>query len=391
MVQHSQSVFLIEGIQPDWLQTRFQKRTYQILVEMIVGLIWGLSFGLLSRILNYNVPPWVGLQLGVITGLLTGCLAGLLRSFYAGSYFGLISGLIAGLVFWVASLQLRNPQPLNLLIFGIIAGVIAQRLNYPTIEPADTIKWSWTKGRRFFLIGTIWGLIVGAILLISRLFLPPEFYTQFCRSDSQLWERWTGSVFLNFFCQTNRAISLLMLLGLVALGLFVGFAVSLLLGFNKVSEIERRTIANQGIWRSAMNTIKLIAITGPLAGLMTGFVWLIYFYSAQSASGATSANAALDSELIWWIHYGNQPGDVWLFSFSVALLVGLLGGLVSGVNSGIVCLRHLMLRLILWQHKYIPWNLARFLNYATERILLQKVGSGYIFIHRLLLEHFAQL
>ncbi|MEH2253717.1 hypothetical protein [Nostoc sp.] len=39
----------------------------------------------------------------------------------------------------------------------------------------------------------------------------------------------------------------------------------------------------------------------------------------------------------------------------------------------------------------IPWNYDCFLNYATERIFLQKVGGGYIFIHRLLLEHFAQM
>jgi hypothetical protein len=44
----------------------------------------------------------------------------------------------------------------------------------------------------------------------------------------------------------------------------------------------------------------------------------------------------------------------------------------------------------LWWYGYIPWNYARFLDYATERIFLQKVG-GYIFIHRLLLEHFAQM
>jgi hypothetical protein len=37
----------------------------------------------------------------------------------------------------------------------------------------------------------------------------------------------------------------------------------------------------------------------------------------------------------------------------------------------------------------IPWNYARFLDYATERLFLQKVGGGYIFVHRMLLEHFA--
>jgi hypothetical protein len=38
---------------------------------------------------------------------------------------------------------------------------------------------------------------------------------------------------------------------------------------------------------------------------------------------------------------------------------------------------------------YAPLHCGRFLDYATERIFLRKVGGGYIFIHRLLLEHFA--
>lgn len=54
-------------------------------------------------------------------------------------------------------------------------------------------------------------------------------------------------------------------------------------------------------------------------------------------------------------------------------------------------LKHLSLRLVLWQSGAIPWNYARFLDYAAERIFLQKVGGGYIFIHRMLMEHFAQM
>src|SRR5689334_203677 len=39
----------------------------------------------------------------------------------------------------------------------------------------------------------------------------------------------------------------------------------------------------------------------------------------------------------------------------------------------------------------MPWNYPRFLDYAAEQILLRKVGGGYIFIHRFLLEYFANL
>ncbi len=36
-------------------------------------------------------------------------------------------------------------------------------------------------------------------------------------------------------------------------------------------------------------------------------------------------------------------------------------------------------------------KLPRFIDYAAECILLRKVGGGYIFVHRLLLEYFASL
>ena len=35
--------------------------------------------------------------------------------------------------------------------------------------------------------------------------------------------------------------------------------------------------------------------------------------------------------------------------------------------------------------------ICRFLDYAVKLVFLRKVGGGYIFIHRLLLEHFAAM
>jgi hypothetical protein len=57
--------------------------------------------------------------------------------------------------------------------------------------------------------------------------------------------------------------------------------------------------------------------------------------------------------------------------------------------SGIEALKHFILRCLLYRNGSIPWNYARFLNYSTERMLLQRVGGRYRFIHRLLQEHFA--
>ena len=70
------------------------------------------------------------------------------------------------------------------------------------------------------------------------------------------------------------------------------------------------------------------------------------------------------------------------------LAFGLLGGLVFG---GVAFIQHFVLRFLLWRARFAPLNYPRFLDYAADRILLRKVGGGYIFVHRLLLEYFASL
>ncbi len=39
----------------------------------------------------------------------------------------------------------------------------------------------------------------------------------------------------------------------------------------------------------------------------------------------------------------------------------------------------------------MPWNLVQFLDEATDCILLRRVGGGYSFVHRLILDYFASL
>ena len=134
-------------------------------------------------------------------------------------------------------------------------------------------------------------------------------------------------------------------------GLDVAFAFS----FDKRDEVDRNTQPNQGIWNSASNTRVLLLSIGLLTGIVLGI--------AQDPT----------------------------FGIVNGLIFAMLAGLIGGQGSGIVCLKHLTLRWLLWRDGAMPWNYAQFLNRACDRILLQKVGGGYVFTHRLLLEHFAQL
>jgi hypothetical protein len=81
-------------------------------------------------------------------------------------------------------------------------------------------------------------------------------------------------------------------------------------------------------------------------------------------------------------------------------LLGFMNEIAAGLGVAIVftlwysgpdVIQHYVLRLILYYKGYTPWNYAHFLDYATERILLNKVGGGYIFKHRFLMEYFASL
>jgi hypothetical protein len=80
----------------------------------------------------------------------------------------------------------------------------------------------------------------------------------------------------------------------------------------------------------------------------------------------------------------------WLVGLPI--LCGVIIGLLLGLfGAGEACIKHFALRAIACCNGCIPWNYARFLDWASDRIFWQKVGSGYIFIHRLLLEHFARM
>ena len=54
-------------------------------------------------------------------------------------------------------------------------------------------------------------------------------------------------------------------------------------------------------------------------------------------------------------------------------------------------MQHYLLRFWLFYAHAFPWKAVPFLDDATTRILLRRVGGGYSFIHRLLLEYFADL
>jgi hypothetical protein len=144
-------------------------------------------------------------------------------------------------------------------------------------------------------------------------------------------------------------------------GLNLGRILGRILGFHSLA-IENKNIPNQGIWQSAKNTFNF--------SVLSFLASTILIFLIQTILQNNSSKEALISSLIY----------------------GLCLGLLVGIpRSGTPVIKHFTLRLILYFNGYIPWNYARFLNYCTERLLLQRVGGRYRFIHKMLQDHFAQM
>jgi hypothetical protein len=69
-----------------------------------------------------------------------------------------------------------------------------------------------------------------------------------------------------------------------------------------------------------------------------------------------------------------------------------VGGAAVGFLAfgGETVLKHYALRLALISEGRTPWRYVPFLDHCARLVLLQKQGGGYVFIHRLVLEHFAE-
>jgi hypothetical protein len=270
-----------------------------------------------------------------------------LTSVMRGLMYGLSGGLLIGLREGLGKEDLFVGLGCG-LFFGLLGGLGGEKfflaefygLLYGERQPLEKRQWSWSVLRHAWLNklpnkrqlyqGLFLGLL-GELLLALRYGLPVGLLSG-------------------------------LLLGLVY-GLAYGLPVVLLGGLS-VGEIGTKSFPNEGIKRSLRNALTIGLVCWLSLGLSGGlFVGLL-------------------GELFVALRYG--------------LAFGLLGGLRFALASGLrfgghACLHHCALRLVLWYKNFAPFNYVHFLDYAAARVFLYKVGGGYVFIHRMLLEYFAAM
>lgn len=247
---------------------------------------------------------------------------------------------------------LANTSVLSLfdgLLFAIGHGTAWVQID-PEIRPSETAAWSW---QNVDLAGDIKkGTVLGVIILVAV------------------------SVALTCISAFFHGMSYGLPYGVV-FGSITGFITGitsiltaiLIRGWESFMISDKNVFSrpNEGIRRSMRNAFFAACVFGPVGGIVSGLM-----------SGVAFGLAGVPG----WFILGTG------FSIIFSILLALHFFLSYG---GKAVLSHYILRWYLWQANALPLNSVKFLDYATERILLRKVGGGYIFAHRLLLEYFASL
>ena len=286
-------------------------------------------------------PPEVK-RIGWITHLVDGLVIGLC----AWLGFGVVNGLLVGLGQGITYGAIVG------LLFGATfsfgGGISLIRGLGAEIKPAETVGWNWQNVRRNLATTLGKGLTLGLSMMVvvmvvigiaSGLFYGPAYGAAH------------GFVYGPIVGLTAGVASIL-----------TGMLNS---GWSSDRLDERQLVRpNEGIRRSARNSLFAGCLFGAIGGLASGLAF------------------GLVGRLAGWPILGTG------FAIVLGMVFALQFAMIRG---GIACIEHYLLRWRLWRLGSLPWQYVRFLDYATERILLRKVGGGYMFAHRLLLEYFAAL
>jgi hypothetical protein len=330
--ERSQTEFRLNHLTPDWLPTTAQR--------WLATFAPVLSTGLLGWLLSWLLGGQLGGQLG---GLFVGLLVGLslttdqpakeIHWNWAGLIGGLVLGLIAGLVFGLAI------KPVVGLVGGLLFGL--------TVGLAVGLISGLASGLIVSLIG---GLVGG---LLVWLFFKPV---------AGLVHGLIGGLTAWLIIGLASALTI-WLTSLLARGLFSRLT-------------DERSRLNKRIHQSARYAL----VGGLAAGLASGlFFGLIGALVGGLVSGLIGG---LVVGLVGGLIAGLAGG------LAVGAVVGLVDGLVVGRAAG---LQPYSVRVLLASNGLAPLRYVRFLDEATEQLFLRRVGSGYLFVHGLLLNYFADL
>lgn len=238
-----------------------------------------------------------------------------------------------------------------MLVASLILGVAINSIANPLILGNATGILAW------FVLGIYGGMLSWLVFAITGTAQGNAFLGKIEMVENVRWSGRGAWVAISVFAICTLAAAIRRELFLFGAGL----AFSAFLGVMIATQAQEPAIRkkpNQGIWRSLLNSLRL----GFLAGLPT--MILGGFASTVMAEG--------------WV------GGVALGYLAASIVFGV--GLVKG---GGAFVKHFALRFLLYYGKALPFFLRPWLDYCVDHLFLRRIGGGYTFVHRMLLEHFA--
>ena len=284
------------------------------------------------------------------------------------------------------------------MIFGIFTGLGAWLLN------------GLDEGLN--IIGLIGALFIALFIVMPMGLMFGLFYGLISILNGLIFGRLSEEIRLTEVLKIQLKAKLL--LKNILYGLAFGGAVGLVLEFSSEQlfdpiQLQILNWLKVSLWGKISSLLFVPTVFGLIFGLISG-LWeslieersLIQSFNPNERLILSLKNgliAGLVFGLVFGLIGGSSFGLIFGLSGLTGLIYGLIFGLFFGLTAGLAsaglrygwssAIRHIVLRFLLYTNGSIPRNYTRFLDYSSERIFLRKVGGGYIFVHRLLQDYFA--
>jgi len=390
MHEKGQSSFFIESLDPTWLGMLHRRRLGDAIFRLASALLAGLGSGMAGGLIVQLTIGSAYSVLGVLIGALAGGIAGALILGTSVGFGGLFTGLLV-LMLTLQPLGVFTSALLSGAIIGLFSGLfigVFRRLN--SISAEDLVFrsilglvggigisslfsafYSVDNSQPLIVavglaIGAICGTALGVPLGLQRRIAEgyyssvvklhlshttPERQARVALFDHL---RWSGSRMIAGLVAGGLFAIFVALAGQPGLSIVILVSTSVFTGMRgEEQELDsKRTVPNQGITKSFQNAF----ISGGVIGLVTGISLALF---VQQDIGLAGGGA-----------------------------IGLTAAVAYG---GVTFLQHFVTRAFLLWRGDVPKRYDRFLDYTASLNILRKVGGGYIFVHRYLLEYFAFL
>lgn len=348
MNQHNQALFLLEQIQPSWLPTPGRQRAFILTSRLLDGFSLGFVIWMFWLLVRLTLSGFDSVWSPTVTNALPIPVPPLSLFLFILIY--LILGLLVGLTdiaFYERRARLGDafvPQRRDEWAQTAVVVLVVTLASLALVGLYQSA-----------LVGLASSLFTGVAFALTTYFIHGYSYRHDIRTIEILSWSWRGAIAG-------------LLLGLLAGAIF--------------ETIEYQVVGPTPIFRTVFSITLLAVLLGGLRGNRLPAT------STPNQGIRLSANSGLAAAGLFAIVMSLATAFFWGGTFG-ALVGALTGWIAAALYGAGSVLNHLWLRLWLVRLGRMPWAYSDFLDEATNRAILHKVGGGYIFIHRLLQEYFA--